>query len=223
MTMRICARACSLVWLLAALFPSAPGSCAGAQAAATAVPLAHAASPADTAQPAQKLKLDGLPNLGKVASNLYRGGQPKATGYPELKKLGIQIVVSFRDEPKKIKVERRTVEALGLRYVSIPWRGTQTPKNSQVAEFLELVRANQEKRIFAHCRRGAERTGVMIAAYRMAFENWTPPQALEEMEAFRFHGLWFRHLKRYVQALPQKLAEDPTLRGLSTAAQPTAP
>ncbi len=166
----------------------------------------------EAAQPAEKIKNEALPNLGHVAPNLYRGAQPKDEGYAELKKLGVAIVVNFRESGKGNQQEQARVEALGMKYVEIPWSGFDKPDNQQVAQFLQLLKDNSSQKIFFHCRRGAERTGVMGAAYRMAFEKWTPEQALEEMEEFNFRGLFFRHLKKYVRNFPQQLESDPLLQ-----------
>lgn len=201
---------------LAALFLRAV--CIEAQTAAPSGKSEAAAAALAHGQ-AGNLAFAGLPNSGRVSPTLYRGGQPGSAGYEELKKLGIEIVVNFRNEPEKIEVERRAVEVLGLRYVSLPLSSWHRPDTKLVAEFFDLVRANPERKIFVHCHRGADRTGVMVAAYRIAFDHWTPPQALEEMSAYHFHSFWFRHLKRYVQNFPQLLAADPALRQLAPAAQ----
>jgi protein tyrosine phosphatase (PTP) superfamily phosphohydrolase (DUF442 family) len=177
------------------------------------------ASPTIATHPATKKKFAGLPNFGRVSDTLSRGAQPVDAGYAELKKEGFEIVVSFREHPGQIAVERRAVEAQGMRFVSIPWPPMDAPRNAQVAEFLELLRANPGKKIFAHCQRGAERTGVMVAAYRIAAEKWTPQQALDEMEVFGFRGFWFRHLKKYVRAFPAQLDSDPALKLASAPAK----
>jgi protein tyrosine phosphatase (PTP) superfamily phosphohydrolase (DUF442 family) len=159
------------------------------------------------ASAAKKTKVKGLPNFGQVTENLYRGGQPTSAGLEKLNELGIDIIVNFRDEPEKIGTERQSAERLGMRYVSIPWRGKDDPDDRQVAEFLQLLQENSGKRIFVHCRRGSERTGVMVAAFRILEQGWTPTQALQEMETFGFRGFWFRHLKKYVKQLPKQPGE----------------
>ena len=76
-----------------------------------------------TPAPAARVKLTGLPYFGTVSTQLYRGAQPEDSGFAELKKLGIGIVVNLRHEPDEIARERGLVEQQGMQYVSIPWRG----------------------------------------------------------------------------------------------------
>jgi tyrosine-protein phosphatase SIW14 len=162
--------------------------------------------------PAERLQRPGVPRLARVTNHLYRGGQPDSLGLAELKTLSVNLVVNLRHEPAEIANERALVEARGMGYASIPWRGKENPRPQQVAEFLDLLRANSDKTVFVHCERGAERTGVMIAAYRISAEGWTPDQALAEMDVFGFRGLWFGHLKRFVRELPTLLTREPFLR-----------
>jgi protein tyrosine/serine phosphatase len=152
------------------------------------------------ASAAKKLRVSGLPNFGQVTEHRYRGGQPTSVGLEKLNELGIDIIVNFRNEPQKIESERSRMDSLGVRYVSIPWRGKDDPNDIQVAAFLRLLRENPEKKVFVHCQCGSERTGVMSAAFRILEQGWTPTQALQEMETFGFRGFWVRHLKKLCQA-----------------------
>lgn len=170
------------------------------------------ATNAPAAVPAQRVQMPGLPHFGKISPQLYRGAQPKDQGFAELKKMGVDIVVNLRDGKDDISRERVKVEAQGMQYVSIPWSGFDSPNNQQIAQFLELLRAHPDKKVFVHCQRGAERTGVMVACYRISAEKWTSQQALDEMEEFRFRGFWFRNLKKYVKEFPSLLSSDPYLR-----------
>ena len=153
----------------------------------------------------------GLPNFGVVSDQLCRGAQPSESAFAKLKALGITIVVNLRHESGPIARERPLVENLGMRYVSIPWRGYDDPKTEQVAQFLRLLRDNPGRRVFVHCQRGAERTGVMVACYLISREQWPPERALAEMEAFGFRPR-FAHLARFVREFPTLLRRDPVLR-----------
>ena len=189
-----------------------------ARAAVAQQPAAQAAP----ASIAQKRELRGVPNFGEVSTTLYRGAQPSGTGVEELKRFGIEMVVNFRDESGNIANERRQVESLGMTYVSIPWKASDMPDHRQVAQFLALLRANPNKKIFVHCHYGADRTGVMMAAHRIAQHGWTPEQAYAEMRAFNFHRFWHGHLKRYVFAFPETFSTDAAFASLRpAAAQPS--
>ncbi len=180
--------------------------------------------PAKIVVSTQQLTLAGIPNAGKVTATLYRGGQPTWEGYRTLREMGIQIVINFQEEENEIAAERRVVEAEGVRYVSIPWRASDQPDNNKVAEFLELVRANSDKKTFVHCEGGRDRTGVMVATFRMAMQNWRPQEALAEMELFGFrHDLfrfWHHHLETYVEEFPEQLSADSELRRVHSNVPP---
>ena len=175
----------------------------------------QASTPLTAPSAAVRVQRPGLTNFAMVSTQLYRGAQPTDDSFSELKKLGIDMVVNLRHETDEIARERNLVEAQGMRYVSIAWRGKENPKTEQVAQFLGLLRENPDQKVFVHCERGAERTGVMVACYRMSSEHWTPEQALDEMETFRFRGLWFGHLKRFVREFPTLLLRDPFLRNIA--------
>ena len=184
----------------------------------TVAPPAIAPPATSQTRESSAVALPGVANFGQVTPALYRGAQPTAEGFPALKKLGVEIVINFRDERGKIESERRAVESLGLRYSSIPFSTSHDPTSEQVAEFLEIVRANPQRKIFVHCHLGADRSGVMVAVYRMAAENWTPQQALKEMRAYHYHHFWWPHFQRYVERFPALLAADPKLRAVAPAA-----
>jgi len=140
----------------------------------------------------QRLQITGVENAGKISDFLYRGAQPRGQGYEELKKLGISIVVDLRNS-KPVESdggetrEQVKVEAAGMRYVEIPTSAIFGPSQSQVAEFLQLLRDNEKQRVFVHCYFGDDRTGVMVATYRIAVDHWTSDEAYNEMRAYHFH------------------------------------
>jgi protein tyrosine/serine phosphatase len=123
-----------------------------------------------------------VPRLVEVHSGLYRGGQPTSDGFADLKKMGIRTVVNLRVDDS----ERERVEALGMKYVHIPidmpvlkrpWR--QIPDKA-VDDFLRTVNDPANQPVFVHCRRGADRTGTMVALYRVKVGNWEVDKAYDE-------------------------------------------
>lgn len=150
----------------------------------------------------------GLPNFGEVTPHLFRGGQPGVDGFKTLKDMGVGIVVDMRSGPNDH--EKAALTKLGMQYVSIPWH-CPFPSDEPFARFLKLMDENRDKKVFVHCRLGDDRTGMAIAAYRMADEGWSAAEALDEMEKFGFD--WKHHmicpaLERFEKSFPQRLSKD---------------
>ena len=165
----------------------------------------------------QPQKPQGISNFGQVSDSLFRGAQPSSAAYAALHDMGVAIVVNFRDEAGEIEAEKQRVESAGMKYVNIPWKGSDEPSNAQVAQFLDLVRANPNSKIFVHCKAGADRTGVMVAAYRIAVERKPVDDAVSEMHQYHYHWLLLGHLQRYVKSLPQLLDSQPVFSAYATA------
>lgn len=158
----------------------------------------------------------GLPNFGEVTPRLYRGGQPGADGLKELKKMDVAIVVDMRGSASKH--ESAAVEELGMKYVSIPWH-CPFPGDKPFAKFLQLVKGNPDKKIFVHCRLGDDRTGMAIASYRMADEQWSADEAMKEMKEFGFtgiHHLICPSLSHYEHSFPKHLKKNPAFESVRT-------
>lgn len=166
--------------------------------------------------PAEKLKLAGVWNAAKVSETLFRGAQPSAQGLVELKKFGVTTIVDLRNGGP-VAWERAQAESLGIRFVSLPVRGWSPPTDAQVALFLKLVQENPTQKIFVHCHYGEDRTGVMVATYRIAEQNWTPEQAAVEMNSFGFHHRLYLTMKSYVREFPAKFAADPVFASVRTS------
>jgi tyrosine-protein phosphatase SIW14 len=170
--------------------------------------------------PAEKLKLAGVSNAGKVSEMLLRGAQPSAQGLAALKKLGVTTIVDLRGNSGSVAWERAQAESLGIRFVNIPVGSWSPPSDAQVAQFLKLVQENPMQKIFVHCHYGEDRTSVMVATYRIAAQNWTPEQAAAEMNSFGFHYHLYRAMKSYVREFPAKFAADPVFSSLHTSPAP---
>jgi tyrosine-protein phosphatase SIW14 len=178
---------------------------------------------APTGERATSMSIQGVPNAGSVTGTLYRGAQPTANAFAGLQKLGMDIVVDFRGEGGEVSAEKKSVESLGMKFVSMPWNGGSIPTRDEILTFFTLLRDNPDQKVFIHCQYGADRTGVMIALYRIAVDHWTPAQAISEMKDFHYHSLMLPHLAKYVEAFPAALAADSSLASAIPGARPAAP
>ena len=143
--------------------------------------VAYAERPATWAQPIQAA---GLRNTYRVSDGLIRGAQPTEEGLAALKAMGVKTVVNlevFHDDPHRS----------GLDFVEIKFQ-TWQPQREQVVEFLRTMSDPARRPVYVHCYHGSDRTGTMAAMYRIVFEGWTKPQAIEEMihGGYGFSPMW---------------------------------
>jgi uncharacterized protein (TIGR01244 family) len=128
--------------------------------------------------------LSGIRNFHKVNDRLYRGAQPTEEGWKSLSKLGVKTVVDLRlTDEHSTTAEQTAVKAAGMQYVNIPMHGMVVPSDETIAKVLALMNSDAAGPVFVHCKRGADRTGAVIAVYRMAHDGWTNDKAIHEAKS----------------------------------------
>jgi len=160
--------------------------------------------------------LPGIPNFHQVDDHVYRGAQPSARDFQSLAHLGVKTVLDLRDGQGHVRGEEKLVKGAGMRYVSLPMNGLDAPTELQMAHALEVLLDSGNGPIFVHCRRGADRTGTVVACYRIAHDRWPNQKALDEARSFGMS--WLEHgMRNYVLRF-QSAAGTPV--SASTAAAP---
>jgi protein tyrosine/serine phosphatase len=139
---------------------------------------------------------EGILNFGKISERVYRGAQPDNDGLEHLKKLGVKLVINLREPGDSWKDEAAAVLACGIAYTNFPMNGFSRPKDEQVRQVLALLESFPGP-VFVHCQHGCDRTGTIIACYRIQHDRWSGELAMREAERYgisRFEYL----LRRYV-------------------------
>ena len=140
---------------------------------------------------------DGIGNFGRVSDALWRGAQPDEAGMENLKKLGVATIINLRMADDVVPGEAAEARRLGLGYENIPLPGWDAPGAAAVARVLSLL-ASSPAPVFLHCEHGADRTGTIIACYRIRHDGWTAERALAEAKHYGMSG-WEFGMKRYVR------------------------
>lgn len=132
-------------------------------------------------------------------------------GLQSLAKMGINTIVDVR----LTGTDKESAEAkkLGMDFVALPWH-CLLPKDDAIVKFLVYLREHPDKKVFVHCRYGDDRTGMMIAAYRMAIQGWTADKARKEMDSFGFHHMICSSLVSYEKSFPERLKKDAAFQEL---------
>jgi len=122
----------------------------------------------------------GVPNFHQVSDNVYRGAQPSKQGFQSLAHLGVKTIIDLRGEGGRSAEEQKAVEAAGMHYIAFPLSGYSAPSDQQVSKLLAMLNDGNAGPVFVHCRRGADRTGTIIACYRISHDHWEATKALQE-------------------------------------------
>ena len=154
----------------------------------------------ETLKPRKDIK--GLGNFAKVSDILYRGAQPAKEGFPELKRLGIKTIIILRAKHS----DAEDIKGLRFNYFNIPIN-TWSLNNKDVARFLNIVTDKSNHPVFVHCQHGSDRTGTMVAVYRIYAQKWKADAAMKELPVFGFHKIWI-NLKKYLKNLDIKKVEE---------------
>jgi hypothetical protein len=150
----------------------------------------------------------GILNFCEVTPGvLWRGGRLDQHGAAWLMQHGVRTIVNLeltRDDRPAFAAAR--IAASGLYqadYFRIhDWqplaKWAPSILDDHIAHFLAIVR-ERPKPVYVHCLFGMDRTGVMIAAYRVLVEGSGTEAAIEEMR--RYNAPWFEANAKYIRAL----------------------
>jgi tyrosine-protein phosphatase SIW14 len=138
---------------------------------------------------AAEMSVPGIERFHKVNEKVYRGAQPNAQGFQALAKLGVKTVVDLRESGSRSVEEQKMVTAAGMKYVSIPMQGLATPVPADIARAAAILNDEAAGPVFVHCRQGVDRTGTVVAVYRMNHDKWDNAKAMAEAKAMGMHWI----------------------------------
>lgn len=131
-------------------------------------------------------------NFDVVNERLSRSGLPSFKDLEYLRKeLKVKTIINFCTKTDT-KVEEKNAKDLGFNYIHLPWsahfynlfRINYYWKISRT--FLLLVQDPKNHPMHVHCFHGRERTGMMVAIYRMVIDQYSFTNALKEMKSYGF-------------------------------------
>lgn len=122
-------------------------------------------------------------NFDNVDQVLYRGAQPNHNGLQFLAASGVKTIICLREVGDTFPAERETVESLGMKFIQEPMSGTSAPSQDQMDRILTHIAAAPGP-VFIHCQFGCDRTGTVVACWRIRHDHWQPEAALKEAKDF---------------------------------------
>lgn len=135
----------------------------------------------------QKVIGSELDNFYKIDDRLYRSEQPDDDAMEEVEKFGIKQVLNLRN----FHTDDDEAEDTKLTLKKVKMNASEVTQE-QITEALKIIN-NSKGPTLVHCWHGSDRTGVVVASYRIVCQNWTKEKAIDEMR----HGGYGYHAKIY--------------------------
>ncbi len=157
---------------------------------------------------AELVPLSGCQNsaINNLSSRIIRGGTPFQAGLQCLHSSGVTAIIDLRKEAEQA-TEPATAENLGLNYYPFPMTAdsrnvpskeclvqklTPSQCNEQSAlraikKIESILTSDPHAKVYIHCSRGQDRTGLMIGLFRLLEAKCSATAARNEMEDFMYN------------------------------------
>ena len=164
---------------------------------AAALPAAEPAPrlrPAEWAAPMINVSLE---NCYRVSDDLYRCEQPGKTDIASLRALGIRSIFNLR----RWHSDSKDLAQAGFTLLTERMEADELTVDDLVAALRQFRAA--PKPVMVHCWHGSDRTGSVVAAYRIVFQDWPPAAALDELRhgGYGYHEKWFPNIVTLFETL----------------------
>ncbi|MEE9912757.1 MAG: tyrosine-protein phosphatase [Deltaproteobacteria bacterium] len=136
-------------------------------------------------------------NLYRVSIDIYRAEQPEKKDIADLKTLKIRTLLNLREYHEDDAV----FEQNGLNLIRHKMSAGSLTEAGLIAALKLLGKA--EKPVLIHCWHGSDRTGFVVAGYRIVFQSWTREAAIEELlqGGFGHHGGFYPNIVQTLREL----------------------
>lgn len=134
-------------------------------------------------------------NLHEVSDSIYRSDQPDSLSIVYLENHHFRSILNL-----KTKQTDSLLKTGDLHLYFVKMHAERIQKK-QVLAALKVLR-DAPKPLVIHCRSGSDRTGLIIALYRIIFQDYTKEQAIDELKNgnFGFHPIFF-NIPRFIKKI----------------------
>lgn len=136
-------------------------------------------------------------NLYQVSADLYRSEQPETSDIADLQALGIHTLMNLREYHSDSTAFQRSGFVL--------LRHPMAAGSVSTADLVTVLREIQgaRKPVLVHCWHGSDRTGFIVAGYRIVVQGWSKADAIDELRrgGFGYHERTYPNVKKAIEAL----------------------
>lgn len=143
----------------------------------------------------RKIESENFHNLYQFSDSLFRSEQPKYISKDELKEIGIKSILNLRDDFSDSTL--LGMADFHMYNVKMKANNIQMENVEEALRIIEIA----PKPLLIHCKHGADRTGLIVAIYRIEKQGWTKEMAIFEMKrgGFGFHDKYL-NIPKFIKA-----------------------
>ncbi len=137
-------------------------------------------------------------NLWQVSDELYRSEQPNSENLPQIiDYLGVKTLINLRTVYKDNEIAHNQ----NITLIHLPLIAGELTQD-ELAKAVYTIQKSP-KPVLLHCRHGSDRTGAVIAAYRIAVQGWTPEKAADELAfgGYGYHYVAYPNIKKLILSI----------------------
>lgn len=143
-----------------------------------------------------------IKNFFQVSEGIYRGGRPTDGNMEYLAELGIKTDINLQggdrknlgigrimewyqpgEKPENIAHEKAVAESFSINFYNFPLNSlapVSRVDDKKIDQILAILENPGLQPIFIHCEHGKDRTGLVIALYRVKVQKWSVHDAYSE-------------------------------------------
>ncbi len=121
----------------------------------------------------------------------------------ELEELKLSSIINLENKGKAVNNEKVYCKNKNIIFIHIPMSEFFPPSIKKLKRGAYQIHTTK-KTVLVHCRHGVDRTGFMIAAYRILYENYTLNEAYQECLNYGHNVFLYWWWKRSLSKLKKK-------------------
>jgi len=110
-------------------------------------------------------------NFHVVYPGLWRSSQPTEESITRMKRYGLKTIINLRCDKSVDLWEKQLADKMGIKYYNFPMSAREYQNDQQLMEILNLMHDPSNQPVLIHCHSGKDRTGLLIALYKLQFNN----------------------------------------------------
>ena len=120
-------------------------------------------------------------NFHIVDSGIWRSSKPNKESLLRMRQYGLKTIINLRRSRSFHNWEKQYADNLGVNYYNFPMSPRIHQDYNELKDILNIIRDPSNQPVLIHCREGKDRTGLIVALYKLQLTKATFDEVHREM------------------------------------------